>query len=139
MKAFWAVLIGLSAAAALNGLDKKATEDKKAPPPPVLKTSAVPAQYEADRNSDGVIDCRIFTDARGRKEREEFDYDYNGEMDDFLYYTDGVPVREEIDSDANGKIDVWVYFSDGIYVRKYERDTDGDGVVDFVKDYDKKK
>jgi hypothetical protein len=139
MKALWAVLIGLSAAAALNGLDKKATDGRQAPPQVLLNPTAAPATYEADRNKDGVIDCRIYFDARGRKEREEFDYDFDGVMDDFVYYSDGVPVREEIDSDSNGKIDIWVYFADGIYIRKYERDLDGDGIVDFVKDYDKKK
>jgi len=95
--------------------------------------------YEADRNSDGNVDYRIFNDAKGRKVYEEYDYDYDGRMDDFYYYKEGQLDREEIDSDSNGKIDVWIVLYQGKYIRRIEQDKDGDGKPDAITDYDKVK
>jgi len=97
------------------------------------------ASYEADRDKDGNVDHRIFNDTKGRKVYEEYDYNYDGRMDDLYYYKDGQLDREEIDSDFNGQVDIWITLYLGKYIRRIEQDKDGDGKPDAVTDYDKKK
>jgi hypothetical protein len=130
MKAFYAVLILLCAAS-------MAGADSKVPAPPPVRGGQPATRVDMDRNDDGNTDYTIFFDQKGKKEHEEFDFNYDGKMDDYFYYVDGVPDREEIDSNFDGKIDLWVYLVNGIYIKKYQRDTDGDGVPDIVKDYSK--
>ncbi len=90
---------------------------------------------ELDRNKDGVIDQAMLLDDKGAKIFEELDFNYDGKMDDFCFYSGGVLVREEIDTNYDGSVDMWVYLRKGIYVERYERDTNFDGVVDKVKKY----
>jgi hypothetical protein len=94
---------------------------------------------EADRDEDGVIDYVIKLNEAGIKTYEELDYNYDGKMDDFYYYTNGVLQRREIDTNYDAKIDVWVFLHEGVYIKRYEQDTDYDGEVDVVKDFDKTK
>ena len=91
--------------------------------------------FRADRDFDGVVDHHIRYDGAGRKEFEEFDFDYDEAMDDFYYFTDGVLERQEIDSNFDGAIDTWVFLDSGIYISRYERDLDHDGIVDQVRDF----
>lgn len=91
---------------------------------------------EVDRNEDGNIDYVIKLDENSRKTYEELDYNHDGTMDDFYYYSDGVLQRREIDTNYDGKIDVWVFLHEGVYIKRYERDTDFDGEVDLIKDFD---
>jgi hypothetical protein len=123
IRAVFPVLLILSCAA--YGLDAKAP------------ASGIMAA-DTDSNGDGLVDYIVYFLRSGQKEHEELDYDRDGKMDDFLYYSEGLAVREEIDSDFDGKIDIWVYLTDGKYIKRYERDLDGDGKPDFVKDYDTK-
>ncbi len=104
-----------------------------APPPPSVHPPLPP--LEQDRNGDGKVDYTAVQYARCTMVSEEFDFNYDGVMDDFYYYKDGVFVREEIDSDFNGKIDIWIYLADGKYVERWERDTDGDGKPDKSRSY----
>ena len=90
---------------------------------------------ELDRNEDGVVDQVVFLDSRGEKVHEELDYNFDGKMDDFCFYSGGVLIREEIDTNFDGHIDAWIYIKKGIYIERYERDTDHDGVIDRVKKY----
>jgi hypothetical protein len=90
---------------------------------------------ELDRNNDGRTDHVMLLDERGGKVYEELDFNFDGEMDDFCFYTAGTLVREEIDSNFDGQIDIWVYLKKGIYVERYERDTNFDGKIDIVKKY----
>ena len=90
---------------------------------------------EADNNFDGVIDYILETDEDGRKVFESIDSNFNGIMDTFFYYENGVLVRKEIDSNSSGRIDIWVYIEEGVYVVRIERSTNDDGVIDFVKRY----
>lgn len=100
-----------------------------APPVGILKKGSEP-RIELDLNEDGRIDYVLVNYPGGLPEHEEFDYNLDGEMDDFVYYKDGLPVREEIDSDYDGKVDIWVHLSEGKYIVRWERDLDGDGRPD---------
>ncbi len=88
-----------------------------------------------DRNFDGVADYELIYDERARKVFESLDFNFDGRMDDFYYYEQGVLARREIDIDFDETIDLWVYLSEGVYISRIERDRDGDGKVDYVKDY----
>jgi hypothetical protein len=108
--------------------------DPVAPPTGILKKGSAP-RVEMDLDEDGRIDYVLVNNARGLPEHEEFDYNHDGTMDDFLYYENGLAVREEIDSDYNGKIDIWVHLAEGKYIRRWERDLDGDGKPDKSQDF----
>lgn len=90
---------------------------------------------KSDNNYDGTVDYLIEIDKKGNKIYEEFDFNFDGEMDDFYFYTKGVLQRQEIDSNFDGNIDVWTYLDKGVYILKIERDTDYDGKIDFTKEY----
>ncbi len=104
------------------------------PPAGISSKSSVP-RVEMDLNEDGKVDFARVYNARGLLDHDEYDYNLDGMMDDFVYYENVTPVREEIDSDYNGKIDIWVYLSEGKYIRRWERDLDGDGTFDKAQDF----
>jgi len=100
-----------------------------------------PAAYSegwltSDRDDDGTVDYAVQVDDDGNKLREAMDYNFDGRMDDFYFYANDVLQRQELDSNFDEVIDIWIYMWRGVYVRKWERDTDYDGVVDIVRDYD---
>ena len=104
------------------------------PPAGILLKGSEP-RIEMDLDQDGRIDYVRVNGSNGLPLREEYDYDHDGAMDDFLYYENGVAVREEIDSDYDGRIDIWVHLSEGKYIRRWERDLDGDGKPDKSQDF----
>jgi len=91
---------------------------------------------ELDSNQNGRIDYLIKTGEDGKKVMEVLDYDHNGTMDDFYIYDHGVLIQRAIDSNADGNIDIWVYLEEGVYIARYEEDTNFDGTMDRVKNYD---
>ncbi len=91
----------------------------------------------ADRNSDGTADYAVQVDERGYKLREAMDFNLDGRMDDFYFYSNDVLQRQEVDSNFDQAIDIWIYLWRGVYVQKWERDTDYDGAVDMTRDYDR--
>jgi hypothetical protein len=103
--------------------------------PPLAPKGAPNSLMEMDRDGDGRKDYRVSYDARGAAAEEDMDYNYDGIYDTFYYYTAGILQRVEIDSASKGRIDIWVYLLEGTYIKKYERDTDGDGKPDLVRDY----
>jgi hypothetical protein len=135
-KAIPLVLLCLLAAAGLSALDKAAPGSPAAPPAPapLLPQGAPNGTVELDRNGDGVIDYRVYYDAKGRVSREELDSNLDGKMDTFYYYKDGVLQRVELDTHFNGKIDLIVYLLDGTYVQRYER-LDENGKPYLVRDF----
>jgi hypothetical protein len=136
-KAIPLVLLCLLAAAGLSALDKTAPGSVAVPPAPapLLPRGAPNGFIELDRNADGVNDYRVYYDAKGKVAREELDFNFDGKMDTFYYYKDGVLQREELDTHFDGRIDITVYLLDGTYVQRYERDMDGDGKPDVVRDF----
>ena len=134
-KAIPLVLLCLLAAAALPALDNAGPGSPATPPAPLLPQGAANGSVELDRNGDGHVDYRVYYDARGKVAREELDFNFDGKMDTFYYYKDGVLQREELDTHFDGRIDIWVYLLDGTYVLRYERDMDGDGKADVVRDF----
>lgn len=90
---------------------------------------------KTDRDYDGTVDYIYRYNSAGNKVEELVDYNFDGKMDDFYYYSRGVLIRQEIDSNYDGKIDIWVYLKEGIYVERFERDEDYDGEVDVVQRY----
>lgn len=88
-----------------------------------------------DENADGMVDYAIYFDEDGFKVFEVIDFDGNGKMDDFYFYSRGVLVRQELDQNDDQLIDLWVYLTEGVYVQGYERDSNYDGRIDVVKLY----
>jgi hypothetical protein len=87
-----------------------------------------------DRNYDGKVDYTAEYDSEQRKVREELDFNFDGRMDDFYYFENGVLVREEIDTNFDGRVDLWVLLQ-GSEIHGYRMDRDFDGVAEVVKDY----
>ncbi len=88
-----------------------------------------------DSNGDGKIDYLEKLDEDGNKIMEIMDFNHDGMMDDFYFYTDGIITLRKIDSNFDRRIDVWVYIKDGNYIEKYERDLDYNGSIDQVKKF----
>ncbi|MCF7928950.1 MAG: hypothetical protein K9L68_08565 [Spirochaetales bacterium] len=95
-----------------------------------------PSSIKSDRNFDGKVDYYVELTKEGNKTYEEMDYNHDGQMDDFSFFEEGVIVRRKIDSNHDDQVDVWIFIHEGIYIKRYELDTDFDGTVDKVKDYD---
>ncbi len=100
----------------------------------VESESGLISSVKIDRDYNGLVDYMVSYDENQKKIYEEMDFNSDGEMDDFYYYSGGKMTRREIDSNYDGKVDIWV-FLDGIYIQRYEKDTDFDGVVDVKKDF----
>ena len=92
-----------------------------------------------DRNEDGVIDYAIRITEEMKKDREAVDFNFDGMMDDFYFYSNEVLQRQEVDTNFDGSIDLWVFLTEGVYIERYEQDTDFDGLPDVVKDYGEEK
>lgn len=92
-----------------------------------------PLREEADRNFDGELDEQLFFE-NGRVVRVERDTDYNGSLDTKIFYEGGQPVRGERDmagrsTPNNWRPDRWEYYEQGQLIRM-GTDLDGDGQVD---------
>ncbi|MEE8440475.1 MAG: hypothetical protein V3S41_02045 [Spirochaetia bacterium] len=90
----------------------------------------------SDRDNDGRVDYAVRVDERGYKLREVVDFNLDGRMDDFYFYSNDVLQRQEVDSNFDQAIDIWIFMWRGVYVQRWERDTDYDGAVDQCRDYD---
>lgn len=104
--------------------------------------SVDPADYSEgiwqhwDRNNDGMIDYVVRINSAGRKVQEVYDFSRNGFFDDFYFFDDGELVLRELDTTHDGRIDVWVELDLGYLVTEIRRDTNGDGIADFIRRYD---
>ncbi len=104
----------------------------------LTKDDDVLQEYKADRNFDGLVDQKTAFDEAGNIKYEEFDYNWDGRMDDFYFFENGKLVRQEIDSNFDDRIDIWIYLKDGVYIEKIARDMDFDGEIDRIYEYDLK-
>ncbi len=83
-----------------------------------------------DRNGDGSTDYAVMVNDRGHKVREVMDFNHDGFMDNFYFYSNNVLQRQEIDTNGDQRIDVWIYLRRGVYITMWERDRTHDGVID---------
>jgi antitoxin component YwqK of YwqJK toxin-antitoxin module len=91
---------------------------------------------QEDLNHDGKVDSIFYYNETGTQTAlEEFDVDWDGHIDETVYYVNGKKVRSEFDTNFDGKPDVWNYYEDEKLVR-IERDTDGNGRVDQWEYYE---
>ena len=90
---------------------------------------------KTDRNFDGFVDYNVRINGSGAKLSEELDFNYDGHMDDFYFYKNGVLIRQEIDSNFDRKIDIWIYIYKGVYIERIETDKDFDGKLDSVETF----
>jgi antitoxin component YwqK of YwqJK toxin-antitoxin module len=86
-------------------------------------------RQDLDVTWDGRTDIWRYFDVGGKVTREEWDTDYDGNVDETRFFEGGVLVRSERDRNNDGKADVNRYYKDGVLERK-ESDTNGDGQVD---------
>ncbi|MCA9551183.1 MAG: hypothetical protein KC933_14200 [Myxococcales bacterium] len=86
-------------------------------------------RQDIDLTWDGKIDIWRYFTPGGVVEREEWDTDYDGNVDETRFFEGGVLVRTERDRNNDGRPDVIRYYKKGVIERK-ESDTNGDGKVD---------
>jgi hypothetical protein len=86
---------------------------------------------EADLNGDGKVDIVYSFDADGQVMKETLDLDYDGKVDDTLYFEKGKKVRSEKDLDGDGRVDTWSYYDGTEKLVRKERDVKGTGKVDY--------
>jgi hypothetical protein len=91
---------------------------------------------EADLNGDGKVDIVDWFDADGQLVKETLDLDYDGKVDDTLYFEKGKRVRSEKDLDGDGRIDTWSYYDANDKIVRKERDVKGTGRVDYWEYYE---
>ena len=93
----------------------------------------VSESIETDTNGDGQDDYFASTNEAGKKIMEVRDYNHDGFVDDFYFYSNGILRKRGVDTNYDRQIDLWVYIQDGIYIGRYERDTNFDGNFDTTK------
>jgi hypothetical protein len=105
--------------------------------------SRVLVRKEVDLNYDGRIDVISYFDISGTLEREEMDGDFDGRFDTTDYYQDSIRVMSERDTDYDGRPNIFSYYVaaqvDGHTrgrISHQERDTDGDGNIDYWLRFD---
>lgn len=90
--------------------------------PPV--TRLVLTCREADLNADGVKDVVRYYNDEGRPLREEADRNFDGQMDELVFFEDGRIIRVEHDTTGNGIVDTKIFYEEGRPIRG-ERDMAG--------------
>lgn len=95
-----------------------------------------------DLDFDGRVDVISTFDEDGALATEQMDGDFDGQIDWTDHYQNGVRVMAEADSNYDGQSDIFFYYSvagDGRpRIERKERDTDGDGRIDFWERFDER-
>lgn len=86
-------------------------------------------RQDIDMTWDGRVDIWRYFDVDGKTEKEEWDTDFDGNIDETRFFQRGVIVRSERDRNNDGRADVLRFYKDGKLERK-ESDTNEDGQVD---------
>lgn len=88
-----------------------------------------------DLNSDGTVDStRFFAEDGTTIVREEQDFDFQGDIDQILYFENGHVVRAELDTGYDSRIDTWLWCDNDRIVRS-ERDRRHRGRADTWEFY----
>jgi hypothetical protein len=90
---------------------------------------------ENDLNFDGKKDSWIFYDRAGNVSNEEFDFDFDGIIDEWTFRQNGKVVRKEKDLSFDGKADMWEFFDRDKLIR-IERSSKRNGKVDVWEYYE---
>jgi len=96
---------------------------------------------DRDEDNDGIIDITGYylLNYSGKTEKEEWDIDLDGAIDQSIYYSyaSGDLEKEEYDIDNNGSIDVIIYYEYNTSHKRttYREDSDNDGTIDFIAYY----
>ena len=86
---------------------------------------------EADLNGDGKVDIVDWFSESGEIIKETLDLDFDGKVDDTIYFEKGKKIRTEKDLDGDGRIDTWNYYDGTEKLVRKERDVKGSGKVDY--------
>ena len=89
---------------------------------------------EADTNLDGIKDVARTFNAKGEPEKERADSNYDGKVDVWISFVNGVLAEMEEDTNFDGKPDVWKNYADGSLTR-VRRDRNHDGKADLWEVY----
>jgi antitoxin component YwqK of YwqJK toxin-antitoxin module len=122
-------------AALRNRAPSHSGEPAMAGPSGAAPAGAPPSDAE-DRNGDGRADHWVYK-ADGKKTREVFDDDGDGQADRTIIYEAGGDriARIEQDTDGDGTIDSWVIYENGKQSQR-RADTNHDGQIDSWTFYD---
>ncbi len=92
----------------------------------------------ADRNLDGKSDfATLVYPGSYVKKMEVLDLDYDGIIDDYTFYDEEGKVSFQIiDHNKDGNADLWIQVKQGKFVQRFQRDKNGDGVVDIDRVFD---
>jgi len=91
---------------------------------------------QVDLNQDGRADLVAIFDADGSTLRcRQADFNFDGRLDAYFHYEQGVLVREQFDLDYDGSIEIGRHYEKGELVLD-EQDLDRDGIVDAWRRYD---
>lgn len=93
------------------------------------------ALKEMDINFDGKVDIWKYFNDKGEMVKECFDLDFDGRLDECVFYENGVVVRKELDLNFDGKPDLFKFYEKGKLVRK-EKSSKGDGRIDTWEYYE---
>ncbi|MBF0217566.1 MAG: hypothetical protein HQL30_11320 [Candidatus Omnitrophica bacterium] len=95
-----------------------------------------PKEIKMDRDYDGKIDTIETYDSLGKIKERSVDTNANGNMDQVVFFENGVPVKAERDINEDGKSDGTVFYDDKGVVKRTETDTDNDGKIDEYVSYE---
>jgi hypothetical protein len=100
----------------------------------------VMVEKQVDLNLDGDMDVISEFDEAGALLTERMDRDFDGVFDWIDHYKGGVRVMAEMDNTYDGRTDTWFYYTVNAagqpHIDRKERDTTGDGRIDFWERFD---
>lgn len=118
----------------VNGDNKpdlfKFYEKGKLPTDPSRPETGGPViRKEVDLNGDNKIDMWTWFAPDGSRQRESLDFDFDGKVDEIVYYEKNVRTRVEGFTNGQERADTFKYYEKSKLVR-IERDRNSDGRVD---------
>ena len=81
------------------------------------ETGAPPLRKEVDLNGDGRISWWVWYGPDGVRTKEAFDFDFDGHVDEVVFYEKGVRVRVEGYSAGYDQPDTFKYYDNGKLTR----------------------